>query len=96
MEKKMECKEHFIITYSAGISENKLATLRLKWKNCHFEVFVSLDTLPRTRNLDKKRRNLHLNTNTHTGAEGLRARAENGIEAECDDGSAAPAVWRGY
>lgn len=91
---KIECKEHFVLTYCANILGKQLATLRLKWKNCHFVVFVSLDASPRTRNLHKKRHNLHLNTNTQTGAEGLRARAENGIEAECDDGSSASAVWR--
>lgn len=65
-------------------------------KNSIFKVFASLDTSPQSRNLYEKRRNLHLNTNTQTGAEGPRARAANGIEAECDDGPSAPAVWRGY
>lgn len=51
---------------------------------------------PHPGNLDEKRRNLHLSTNTQTGAEGLGARAANGIEAGCDDGPSAPAVCRGY
>lgn len=69
---KLSAKQHFIIGHAASISGKQLATLRLKWKNCHFEGFVSLDTSTRSRNLYKKRHNLYLNTKLQTRSGGAQ------------------------